>query len=76
MLLGCIARDHSNNDLFTLGEEYILVRKVVARLSKCFSDYVNETLTEHETKESFGCLIEVSSVHPSLVEIGIGGTKL
>ena len=73
MLLGGVAREHSNDDVVTLCESHILVGKVVVGLGERRGDYVPGAATEHKTKEPFGCLVNGAGKYQTFIERGVGG---
>ena len=73
MLLGGVAREHPNDHVVTLCERHILVGEVVVGLGKRRGDYVPSAATEHESKESLGCFVNVAGKCQTFIERGVGG---
>ena len=72
MLLGGVAREHSNDDVVTLCESHILVGEVVVGLGKRRGDYVRGAATEHKTKEPLSCFVNVVGKRQTFIEPGVG----
>lgn len=52
MLVACVARDHSHDDLVTFGKGHVLEGEVVVGLNEGRGEYVFSPAPEHETEEA------------------------
>ena len=75
MLLRGIPRDHSHDDVVTFCESHILVGEVVVGLDVFLRENLRYPATEHETKETLSCLVNVAGKYQTFIERGVGGPK-
>ena len=75
MLLGGVPREHSHDDVFTFCESHILVGEVVVGLDVCRGENLRYPATEHKTKETLSCLVNVAGKSQTFIERRVGGPK-